>query len=54
MGVNASASAQGRGGISLGGNLDLGQLGLGSPAIYSALLFFILLAIVVVVALSLR
>ena len=52
MGVNVQA--QGKGGINLGGNLDLGQLGAGSPAMWSGVLFVVLLAIVVVVVLSLR
>ncbi len=53
MGVNVQG--QGRGGISLGGNLDFSQLGgTGSPAAVSAGLFLVLLAIVIVIAMSAR
>lgn len=43
-----------RGGVSIGGNISLGQLGAGSPAMYSAILFVVLLAVLVLVAMSLR
>lgn len=52
MAVNVSAS--GKGGVSLGGNLDLSQLGGSSPAIGSAVLFVVLLLIIVAIGLSLR
>ena len=52
MAVNVQA--KGTGGITLGGNLSLDQLGAQSPAAYSVGLFLVLLAIVVLVALSLR
>lgn len=53
MGVNVQA--QGKGGISLGGKLDLGSLGgTTSPAMVSAGLFLVLLALVVVIAMSAR
>jgi hypothetical protein len=52
MAVNVSAS--GKGGVSLGGNLDLSQLGGSSPAIGSAILFVVLIAIIVMIGLSLR
>ena len=54
MGVVAQGQAQGAGKVSLGGNINLEQLGAGSPAMFSAVLFVALLAIIVVVALSLR
>ena len=52
MAVNVSAS--GKGGVSLGGNLDLSQLGGSSPAVGSAILFVVLLAVIVMIAVSLR
>jgi hypothetical protein len=53
MAVNVSAS--GKGGVSLGGNLDLSQLGgASSPAMGSAILFVVLIAIIVMIGLSLR
>ena len=52
MAVNVSAS--GKGGVSLGGNLDLSQLGGSSPAVGSTILFVVLLAIIVAIAMSLR
>lgn len=53
MGVNVQA--QGKGGITLGGNLDFSQLGgTGSPAVVSTGLFIVLLAIVIVIAMSAR
>ena len=55
MAVNVSASGKGGAGVSLGGRLDLGQLGgTGSPAMVSAGLFVLLLAVVVLIALSVR
>ena len=54
MAVNAQAQTQGQGTISLGGNFDLSQLGMGSPAAWSAGLFLVLLAVVVLVVLGLR
>ena len=52
MGV--SVQAQGKGGVSLGGAFDLGQLGGTSPAAVSAGLFLVLLAVVILIALSAR
>ena len=52
MAVNVQA--KGQGGLSLGGNFDVSQLGAGSPAMWSAALFVILVAIVVLVVMGLR
>jgi hypothetical protein len=46
--------ARGGGGITLGGNLNLAQIGVGSPAMWSAILFAVLMAVIVLVAVSLR
>lgn len=54
MGVQAQGVARAKGGISLGGNLDLGQLGAGSPAMWSGILFLVLLAVLVLIVMSLR
>lgn len=45
--------AKGQGGITAGGNLSLGQLS-GSPAMSSAILVLLLLAVIVLIAMSLR
>lgn len=53
MGVNVQA--QGKGGVSLGGIIDVGSLGgTSSPAMVSAGLFVVLLVLVIVIALSAR
>lgn len=46
--------AQGGGGVTLGGKLNLDQFGLGSPASWSVGVAVILLAVIVLVVLSLR
>lgn len=52
MAVNVQA--KGQGGLSLGGNFDVSQLGAGSPAVWSAGLFVVLLVVVVLVVMGLR
>ena len=47
-------NAAGKGGISLGGNLSLDQIGATSPAGFSVGIFVVLLAAVILIALSLR
>lgn len=52
MGVQVQAGGQVRGGVTLGG--DLAQVGVNSPAGWSAGILLLLLALIVVVVLSLR
>ncbi len=52
MAVNVQAGGGGK--VSLGGQLDLSQIGLASPAGYTAVIFVVLLAVVILIAMGLR
>lgn len=54
MAVNVQAGGGGGGKVSLGGQFDLSQIGLASPAGYSAVIFVVLLAVVILIAMGLR